>query len=136
MGNPAVIGHFSSQRANNLRHVDTHDVTAMYNSESAFLPGLTWVFAILAVADARIPFQYLFCIFNSIQGFLIFIFHVIRERSVRESWWSCCCSGDAPQRKFSSAVSESQGTKTTGLTSVHKPSVQYDNVKLYLKNKI
>ena len=35
--------------------------------------GLTWLFGVLAVRDAKLIFQYLFCIFNSIQGLLVFI---------------------------------------------------------------
>ena len=38
-------------------------------------------------------FQYLFCIFNSIQGLLIFLFHNIREPTVQSVWVSLCSSG-------------------------------------------
>ena len=34
----------------------------------ACLLGVTWLFAILAVGDLRDVFQWLFCIFNSLQG--------------------------------------------------------------------
>ncbi len=58
-----------------------------------FLAGLTWVFGFLAIEDARIVFQYLFCIFNAFQGFFIFVLHNIREPSVRQAWRNCCCRG-------------------------------------------
>ena len=41
------------------------------------LLGLTWIFGILAIDDAKLPIQYLFCIFNSLQGMFVFIFFVI-----------------------------------------------------------
>eukprot|EP00794_Sanderia_malayensis_P014269 gene14269-15756_t len=48
--------------------------------------GLTWVFGIFAIADARIAFQYLFCIFNSLQGFTVFFLHVARHQDARNHW--------------------------------------------------
>ena len=39
------------------------------------LLGLTWLFGVLAINDAKIVFQYLFCIFNSLQGLLVFVFY-------------------------------------------------------------
>ena len=47
------------------------------------LLGCTWVFALFAVGKAVITFQWLFCIFNSLQGFFIFIFYVVRKFEVR-----------------------------------------------------
>ena len=44
----------------------------------AVLLGLTWVFAILAIGELRDFFQWLFCIFNSLQGmFYLLIFVTI-----------------------------------------------------------
>ncbi|XP_055869369.1 uncharacterized protein LOC106073017 isoform X2 [Biomphalaria glabrata] len=58
--------------------------------------GLTWIFGFLTINDARIAFQYLFCIFNSLQGFIIFMMMTIRDRNVRAYWKSklsfCCPS--------------------------------------------
>lgn len=50
------------------------------------LLGLTWVFGALAVSRAQVVFDYLFCIFNSLQGFLIFYFHCLRHQEVRNQW--------------------------------------------------
>uniref|UniRef100_A0A7M5XNR7 Uncharacterized protein n=1 Tax=Clytia hemisphaerica TaxID=252671 RepID=A0A7M5XNR7_9CNID len=50
------------------------------------LLGLTWVFAILAIGELRDFFQWLFCIFNSLQGFFIFIFYTLRSTEVRREW--------------------------------------------------
>jgi hypothetical protein len=48
--------------------------------------GLTWVFGILAVKDAKLVFQYLFCIFNSLQGLLVFIFYCVLSKDTRIKW--------------------------------------------------
>lgn len=50
------------------------------------LLGLTWGFGALAVSSAQLVFDYLFCIFNSLQGFLIFYFHCLRHQEVRSQW--------------------------------------------------
>ncbi|XP_042216059.1 uncharacterized protein LOC121862124 isoform X2 [Homarus americanus] len=51
-----------------------------------FLLGFTWIFGILAIWKGRLLFSYLFCIFNTLQGFFLFLFHVFRERSARRLW--------------------------------------------------
>ena len=50
--------------------------------------GLTWVFGILAIKDAKLVFQYLFCIFNSLQGLLVFIFYCVLSKDTRRKWKS------------------------------------------------
>lgn len=50
------------------------------------LLGLTWVFAILAVGEVRDFFQWMFCIFNSLQGFFIFVFYTLRSAEARREW--------------------------------------------------
>ena len=53
-----------------------------------FLLGLAWIFGFLSIGrhDASLVFAYLFCIFNSFQGFAIFVFFVLRERNARKLW--------------------------------------------------
>ena len=53
-----------------------------------FLFGLTWLFAILtfSVTGVREAFQILFVIFNSFQGFFIFLFFCIFNKEALESW--------------------------------------------------
>ena len=47
------------------------------------LLGLTWLFGILAIGDAKLAFQYLFCIFNTLQGLFVFIFFCILPTETR-----------------------------------------------------
>jgi hypothetical protein len=53
-----------------------------------FLFGLTWLFAVLtfSVTGLRETFQVLFTVFNSFQGFFIFVFVCILNKEVIESW--------------------------------------------------
>lgn len=52
--------------------------------------GLTWLFGILTFSTAglRETFQILFTIFNSFQGFFIFVFLCVMSADVREEWKS------------------------------------------------
>ena len=50
------------------------------------LLGLTWSFGVLAVGELTEMMQYLFCIFNSLQGFFIFIFYTLTNPEVRKEW--------------------------------------------------
>ncbi|KJE92667.1 G protein-coupled receptor [Capsaspora owczarzaki ATCC 30864] len=42
--------------------------------------GITWVFGVLAIDSATTALQYLFVIFNSFQGFFIFVFYCLNQR--------------------------------------------------------
>ena len=44
------------------------------------LLGLTWIFGLLAYGSASVIIKYLFAIFNSLQGLLIFIFHCVLNK--------------------------------------------------------
>ncbi|XP_061176024.1 uncharacterized protein LOC133184975 [Saccostrea echinata] len=54
---------------------------------SALLPilGLTWIFGILSIDSSTVVFEYLFAIFNSLQGLFIFLFHVLLNNQVRQA---------------------------------------------------
>ena len=54
--------------------------------------GLTWISGFLAIGDAKLVFQYLFCIFNSLQGFLIFLFYCVFSTEVRAKYRSRFCN--------------------------------------------
>jgi len=77
-------------------------VTLLYALLSIFSPmciyclGLTWLFCLLSVDGSVIAMNFLFCIFNSLQGFFIFLFLNVREKPVRKAWKTfflrCCAS--------------------------------------------
>ncbi|XP_064206865.1 mucin-2 isoform X2 [Anguilla rostrata] len=55
--------------------------------------GLTWGFAFFAWGPVNLAFMYLFAIFNSLQGFFIFIFHCAIKDNVRRQWRTYLCCG-------------------------------------------
>uniref|UniRef100_A0A8D2JIM2 Adhesion G-protein coupled receptor G6 n=2 Tax=Varanus komodoensis TaxID=61221 RepID=A0A8D2JIM2_VARKO len=58
-----------------------------------FLLGMTWGFAFFAWGPLHLPFMYLFCIFNSLQGLFIFIFHCAMKENVQKQWRRHLCCG-------------------------------------------
>uniref|UniRef100_A0A8B9ZF13 G-protein coupled receptors family 2 profile 2 domain-containing protein n=1 Tax=Anas platyrhynchos TaxID=8839 RepID=A0A8B9ZF13_ANAPL len=62
------------------KHVFLQDVKSAFSL--MFLLGLTWGFAFFAWGAVRIFFLYLFSIFNSLQGFFIFVFHCLMKDDV------------------------------------------------------
>uniref|UniRef100_A0AAY5EU77 Adhesion G protein-coupled receptor G2b n=1 Tax=Electrophorus electricus TaxID=8005 RepID=A0AAY5EU77_ELEEL len=57
------------------------------------LLGLTWGFAFFAWGVLNLPFMYLFAIFNSLQGFFIFVLHCAVKENVRRQWRTYLCCG-------------------------------------------
>ncbi|NXC34602.1 AGRG2 protein, partial [Campylorhamphus procurvoides] len=55
-----------------------------------FLLGITWGFAFFTVNEV---FTYLFTIFNTLQGFFIFIFYCVTKDNVRKQWRRYLCCG-------------------------------------------
>ncbi|XP_041653807.1 adhesion G-protein coupled receptor G4 [Cheilinus undulatus] len=57
------------------------------------LLGLTWSMGFFAIGPGRVAMLYLFCIFNSLQGFFIFVFHCLLKENVRKQWRIHLCCG-------------------------------------------
>ncbi len=68
--------------------------------------GLTWVFAVFTFTDGSFAFQLLFAIFNSLQGFFMFIFFCVLGKEARDSWAQVICRGKL--KKFAPNVSSSR----------------------------
>ncbi|XP_075729557.1 uncharacterized protein LOC119163685 isoform X2 [Rhipicephalus microplus] len=57
------------------------------------LLGVTWIFGVFAVGEARTVFQYVFCVCNSMQGFLIFVVRVLQYPEARAAWAQLATTG-------------------------------------------
>ncbi|XP_037677915.1 adhesion G-protein coupled receptor G2 isoform X2 [Choloepus didactylus] len=58
-----------------------------------FLLGITWGFAFFAWGPVNVAFMYLFALFNTLQGFFIFIFYCVAKENVRKQWRRYLCCG-------------------------------------------
>ncbi|XP_072450713.1 adhesion G-protein coupled receptor G4, partial [Chiloscyllium punctatum] len=74
------------------------------------LLGLTWGFAFFAWGPAQETFMYFFTIFNTLQGFFIFVFHCLMKDNVCNQWRIHLCCG----RFQLSEYSEWSRTATNG----------------------
>ncbi|XP_059165043.1 adhesion G-protein coupled receptor G2-like [Physella acuta] len=72
--------------------------------------GLSWIFGFLAIADARVAFQYLFCIFNTLQGFIMFIMMTARDSNVRKYWLSKFYKHRKKEKERKTGKSNSENT--------------------------
>ncbi|GIY17946.1 adhesion G-protein coupled receptor G4 [Caerostris extrusa] len=57
------------------------------------LLGVSWVFGAFAVGEARLIFQYIFCVANSLQGFLIFLVRCLQYPEARSAWYQLLKTG-------------------------------------------
>ncbi|KAG7515728.1 adhesion G-protein coupled receptor G2-like [Solea senegalensis] len=80
------------QNPHNAQHRTTfQDVRSVLGI--TILLGLTWGFAFFAWGPVNLAFMYLFAIFNSLQGFFIFVFHCLVKDNVRKQWRVYLCCG-------------------------------------------
>ena len=118
----------------------------MRNNNTLFsfsLAGVTWLFGFLAINDARLPFQYIFCICNSLQGFFIFLCHVLREKTSRALWYNllCCCRKRKPSLGYRSTVtsrltrlSSNDSNKSQKSQNSQKSTKSQESTNTRLKN--
>lgn len=92
--------------------------TSAVRSLGTLLPvlGVTWLFGILAVNEKAEMFQFFFVIANSLQGFFIFVSHVMLNKKVMQGLrnkypaFSSLMSFTKESKKETSSVSRSQST--------------------------
>ncbi|KAK8763706.1 hypothetical protein V5799_033685 [Amblyomma americanum] len=65
------------------------------------LLGVTWIFGVFAVGEARTVFQYVFCVCNSMQGFLIFVVRVLQYPEARAAWAQLIATGTLKKQRGS-----------------------------------
>ncbi|CAF3674371.1 unnamed protein product [Rotaria sp. Silwood1] len=89
--------------------------------------GCTWFFGILVFIDPSFSHQLIFCICNSFQGFLIFLFHVYLSKPKRALWQTFFIERGFHQRSPTShddkdlrTISHSTSRNTSGITRSDK----------------
>ncbi|XP_061691689.1 adhesion G-protein coupled receptor G6 isoform X2 [Syngnathoides biaculeatus] len=58
------------------------------------LLGLTWLIGFFSFGPGKVAMMYLFVIFNTLQGFFVFLFHCLMKEDVRKQWRTHLCCGD------------------------------------------
>ncbi|XP_062446258.1 adhesion G-protein coupled receptor D1 [Rhea pennata] len=85
----AVTRVISRISADNYKvHGDANAFKLTAKAVAVLLPilGSSWIFGVLTVNDHALVFQYMFAIFNSLQGFFIFLFHCLLNSEVRAAF--------------------------------------------------
>ncbi|XP_028410418.1 adhesion G protein-coupled receptor E2-like isoform X2 [Dendronephthya gigantea] len=91
------------------------------------LLGLTWVFGLLVFNRDTIAFKYLFAIFNSLQGFVIFVFHVLLNSKVHEAIRTEKKAAKLPHTTYAFIKSSTYDT-ATGSTSDYSNAGENGNL--------
>ena len=126
---------YKSQRKSNIRLT-----ISLFGIMSLF--GLTWVLAAFTFRGASLAFQILFAVFNSLQGFFIFVFFCVLSSDVRQLWLEVVCGRRIKQSTYStggkgySSGQQNPGAKkgpktaSSGLSSV--PAERYTSNSIEL----
>ncbi|CAG2222328.1 ADGRG6 [Mytilus edulis] len=89
------------------------------------LLGLTWAFAIFSIDGGGIVFQYLFTIFNSLQGLFIFIFYCLLKTEAQQAWKRKF--GRAPP-KYSGPTMSKDATSNTYTSEVSESKKEFTDI--------
>lgn len=120
------------QNPHNLQHrsilQDLRSVSGL-----TVLLGLTWGFAFFAWGAVNLPFMYLFAIFNSLQGFFIFVLHCAVKENVRKQWRIHLCCGNL--RLVENSDWSHTATQRTKKSTVNGVASSFRSVKSSKSNK-
>ncbi|XP_071943681.1 adhesion G-protein coupled receptor G7-like [Antedon mediterranea] len=86
-----LVMHSLSQHGKFQRQKKNDGIRMLQNAISITLVmGLTWLFGFFAIGEASRINNLLFCIFNTLQGFLVFVMYCVRNKEVRNYWKNVC----------------------------------------------
>jgi len=96
--------------------------------------GFSWAFAAFTVKGASEVFQFLFVVFNSLQGFFIFLFFVVFAKDARKLWLRLCgCKKrkkyhvTSPSNMYSSVTSRNLKSKKSVTSFDSVPELDIDD---------
>lgn len=98
----------------NLQKIRTFTVTAV---AQLCVLGTMWIFGCFQFEEETIVMSYLFTIFASLQGVLIFILHCLCSKQVRDEYKSILSRCCAPQKKTYSEFGYTHSSKAQGSKS-------------------
>ena len=101
-----------------------------------FLFGLTWIFAILtfSVPGLRETFQILFTVFNSFQGFFIFLFLCVFNKDAQESWRGTFVGRKVSHLFYSDSSNYSSGNLTSKRSVPPQENLSFGTNNVSLEN--
>ncbi|KAM6954462.1 adhesion G-protein coupled receptor D1 [Aplochiton taeniatus] len=81
-----IISRISAE--NYKVHGDANAVKLTAKAVAVLLPilGISWIFGVLALNTHSLLFLYMFAVFNSLQGFFVFLFHCLLNSEVRAAF--------------------------------------------------
>ncbi|NXO38124.1 AGRD1 protein, partial [Locustella ochotensis] len=139
----AVTRVISRISADNYKvHGDANAFKLTAKAVAVLLPilGSSWIFGILAVNAHTLVFQYIFAVFNSLQGFFMFLFHCLLNSEVRAAFkhktkvWSLTSSStrNINVKPFNSDIMTGNrpGTTPTKLNTWDKSSNSANRIDL------
>ncbi|XP_053735674.1 adhesion G-protein coupled receptor G6 isoform X4 [Synchiropus splendidus] len=99
------------------------------------LLGLTWAMGFLSFGPGRVVMMYLFAIFNTLQGFFVFLFHCLMKENVRKQWKThlrCGRLGDPDHTEWSRTVTAGSRTKMKNnlVSSDSAASIETSNTRI------
>ncbi|XP_065673821.1 adhesion G protein-coupled receptor L4 isoform X4 [Hydra vulgaris] len=99
------------------------------------LLGITWIVGIFYIDSRSLFFGYVFTIVNSLQGFLIFLFHCVFDSRVRKAWYEFFCCQFGEDKDLILVRSRNNSTSITSRFSFSKKSRQsFSSIKKIKKD--
>ncbi|XP_037398382.1 adhesion G protein-coupled receptor E1-like isoform X8 [Pygocentrus nattereri] len=106
---------FLNQDLSKLQKIKSFTITAI---AQLCVLGTMWIFGCFQFEGGSLVMSYLFTIFNSLQGVLVFVMHCLLSKQVREEYARILTSLCAPQKKKYSEFSTNQSSKSQASRSI------------------
>ncbi|XP_038556127.1 adhesion G-protein coupled receptor G2 isoform X2 [Micropterus salmoides] len=85
------IRQMKANKSSTNNRSSLHDLRAV--ASLTVLLGLTWGMGFFSFGPGKVVLMYLFSIFNTLQGFFVFLFHCLMKENVRKQWRIHLCCG-------------------------------------------